>query len=140
MTSKIEESMRRPDWQPGIPLTLLNGEEFHFRPPVVRIWRQYEPGGSFLYENRTDLGTEYDVRLNDAESLQVQGKNIFDHIYHFADSMLMRNYREELRQHYGEILYFTNEQPVVDMWWKIYDLARGMVPKGDTSIGSRTPS
>jgi hypothetical protein len=140
MTLKIEETMRRPDWQPGIPLTLLNGEEFHFRPPVVRIWRQYEPGGEFIYQNRTDMGPIYDAKLNDAESQQVQGKNIFDHIYTFADTMLMRNYQQQLRQYYDEILYFTNEKAVVDIWWRIYDLARGMVPKGDTSIGSQINS
>jgi hypothetical protein len=135
MSTKLEESLRRPDWQPGAPLVLLNGETFHFRPPVVRLWRKYGPDGSFAYDNRTDLGLEYDVKLRDAETLHAEKKNIFGHIYDFADTMLTRNYREEIRDHYEEILYYSHDEKVKNLWWKIYDLGRGMDPKGVISIG-----
>lgn len=134
MSIQIEESLRRPDWQPGAQLVLLNGEPFHFRPPVIRLWRRYDKD-SFIYDNRSDLGPEYDARLKDAERLMAEGKNVFEHMYEMADVMLVRNYREEIRDHYDEILYYTHEKNVVDLWWKIYDLGRGMDPKGVTSIG-----
>lgn len=131
----IEQSLRRPDWQPGAPLPLLNGETFHFRPPIVRMWRQYEPGGTYVYRTRTDLGQEYDQRLNESERLFVENKNIYDSIYHFADAMLIRNYTEEIRGHYDEILYFSTADSVKALWGKIYDLARGIDPKEVCSIG-----
>jgi hypothetical protein len=140
MSDRIEEGLRRPDWRPGAPLTLLNGEVFHFRPPTIRIWRGPDESGAWRQFVGTDFGEEFDDAINECESLTQQRQDIFEYIFYFADAMLTRNYREEIRNHYKHILYFTSEEHVKKVWWAIFDLARGIDPKERISGGSPTPS
>jgi hypothetical protein len=135
MTDRIEESLRRPEWRPGAPITLLNGEVFQFRMPIIRVWRGPDESGTWRQFSGTDFGEEYDNTLNECESLAFERKDIFEHIFYFADRMLVMNYKDEIRNHYKHILYFTPEEPVKKVWWSIYDLARGVDPKGRISTG-----
>lgn len=131
----VEESLRSPEWRPGSTLVLANGETFHFRTPTLRLWREPGPDGVWRRGVSTNFGPEFDAILNDCEELAYINKDIFEHIYYFADRMLVPNYRPEIRFHYRDILYFSDETAVKNMWWAIYDMARGLVPKGHTSTG-----
>jgi hypothetical protein len=134
---KIEKSLRLPSFQEDVPIVLGNGETFHIRPPRFVHYPEFGPGGAIGIGIGLNYGPEWADRISLAWHEDVKDDELFERIAWFADRMLIRNYKEEIRHYYPMILGLHPAEPdsrrrLMMLW----DIARGYDPKGITSDGS----
>jgi hypothetical protein len=139
MSFKIEKSLRLDTFQADCPIILGNGEAFHFRPPRFLCYPTVNQDGRILMAmGGLNYGPEWvehtEVALEDEDN----DKLTFDKICWFADRMLIRNYKEEVRKYYNILLPLHAREPeTTRKFYQIWDMVRGFDPKGLTSDGSR---
>lgn len=140
MALMIERSMRLPWFAADVPIVLGNGEAFHFRPPRFVRWPEFGADGTMDHRTGFSYGPDWVDRwelCSAAVDSGDGGRDITEDVMWFADQMLMRNYKEELRRHYKSILSFTIREPDCVLRYRlIWDLVLGNDPKGLTSDGS----
>lgn len=133
---KIEESLRLDTFHRDCPIVLGNGEPFHFRPPRFVSFPVVSEDGRIETGMDLNYGEEWTERYYRALEDEAAGKDMLENIFWFADTMLMRNYRPEIRRHYRILLYFNSKEPdSARKFMQIWDLARGYDPKGLSSDG-----
>jgi hypothetical protein len=139
---KIEKSLRLPTFNEDVPITLGNGEEFHFRPPRIVQYPRFE-GGRIVLCLEVNYGQAFVDRHEAALADDAARDNnaMLEHMFWFADMMLLRNYSEQIRHYYSLLLGVNAYEPdAVRRLMQIWDLARGYDPKGLSSDGSQTRS
>lgn len=125
-----------------VPIVLGNGEPFHFRPPRIVQYPMFD-GGQVILTATVNYGREFVERHEQAliDEVERNSDKMLEHMFYFADMMLMRNYREEVRGYYSLLLGINpNEKDTIRRLMQIWDLARGYDPKGLASDGTPIPS
>lgn len=61
-----EAAARRPDFEPGVPVTLADGQPWHFRRPTVEMYPAIGEGGSVSVGY--SFGPAYDAMMDDLEA------------------------------------------------------------------------
>jgi hypothetical protein len=137
MSDSLEVSLRAATWKAGFPVRLCNGEVFHFEPPsILGFYPTFDGTGNVGRKLTIHLGREFEECLESAEEAARQGGDVWPYVAWMADRMLTHaNYRPEIRDHYREILYFDPKGENKKIWFDVYDIARGVDPKGRTSDG-----
>jgi hypothetical protein len=139
---EIEQSLRSEDFRPGVPIRLFDGAEWHFVGPKMLMFPQWTDG-DLVFRNGTDYGPEWDRKFLDTAAAFEAGDfaGAFGRILWFADAMLVRNYRPEVRDHYDRILRFDiNDKKHISVFLTIWTAAGPPDPKDAFSGGSPTPS
>lgn len=141
-SQEIEQSLRRDGFTPGVPIRLFDGADWHFVGPRMLMYPQWSDGDLVLC-NGTDYGPEWDRRFLEVaaafESREFAGA--FGRILWFAATMLERNYRPEIRDHYERILRFDiNDKSHINVFLTIWSVAGPPDPKVAFSGGLPEPS
>lgn len=138
---KIERSLRLPKFHEDVPIVLGNGEAFHFRPPRFVHYPRFDDDGNAVTCLGLNYGPEWEEQFGKSVEADLAKQDIFPYICWFADRMLRRNYKEEIRRYYSVLIFHTKDEPdSLRRLMQIYDLARGVDPKEITSDGSGQPS
>jgi hypothetical protein len=137
---KIEKSLRLPGFQEDTPIVLGNGETFHIRPPRFVYYPKWGAGNEIETCVALNYGQEWEDRISDTFAEEYKDEELFERISWFADRMLTRNYREEIRAYYRYLLYVhPNEPDSKKRMYMLWDIARGFDPKGLSSDMSKRP-
>jgi hypothetical protein len=137
---KIEESLRLPTFQCDVPIVLGNGEAFHFRPPRFVTYPEFDQDGKIIKCTGLNYGPDWEAHFEAATQKEERKEDIYEDVVWFADTMLRRNYKEEIRKYYKSLIYINNtERDSIRRMFQIWDVARGFDPKGLSSDGSAQP-
>ena len=138
---KIEKSLRLPNFQADTPVVLGNGETWHIRPPRFGFYPKFGGDGLIQTEIGLNYGPDWEQRLSETFEKELKDDELFESIAWFADQMLIRNYKEEIRSYYRFLLFVSKDEPDSQKrMYMLWDIARGYDPKGITSDGSGRPS
>lgn len=133
-----ESALRRPEWVEGEPITLADGQVWHFPRPVLGDFgfARDETGNTYLTRNWT-WGQEY-TRLVDAY-LASDGVETRVALFDLAYDLLSRNYAvavDDCRTLLTVVVGDDDRARVNDaMWSTIAAVALGRAPKV-TPVGS----
>lgn len=137
----IEKSLRLSHFQADQPIVLGNGETFQFRLPRRVIYPEISPDGQIQMARGWNVGDDWDDRIHEAELILKEDKIPVGLVVQFADRMLLRNYREEIRVYYRSLLAFHPDEPdSITRYLEILRLAGGIDPKGPMPDGSKPRS
>jgi hypothetical protein len=122
-----EPSVRRPTFEPGVPVVLEDGQPWQLPRPRVR-WRMVVREDVKILEGNTHFGPEFDSlreRINASE-------NDGDYLgasFEAAAWLLRRNYALNENEALSLLAYDVEDGTNQDMWEAIYDVIWGRAPK-----------
>jgi hypothetical protein len=126
----IETYLRRPDWTPGYPVRLCNGEQFHLEIPRFRSHAEYADG-KFSRVTLTQFGDEWEDHFAAVQAVfEGTGTDYLTHLTWLLDRMLESRYIDERREYYRDIFYWDNEVgDNHEVFFDVWNLVRGVAPK-----------
>jgi hypothetical protein len=128
-----EPSHRRPTFTPGVPITLSDGQSWHFAPPVLEFLPVFGDDGSIKAGVCTDIGPEFDAAVEAYESAvqatqagdQIAASKLTDLMMGLAVRLLLASYDLDHAQ-LERLLGFRPADPEnLDRWGQIILIARG---------------
>jgi hypothetical protein len=126
-----EKMLRRPDWKPGVPVVLGDGQTWELRKPRVRWYPERADAKiKVLASGSHEFGPESDellgVYFGDVESMTWDFPTAR---FELAIRLLEANY-SVTNEHFRELLYFERDDPGnEEMWKSIGAIFAGSVPK-----------
>jgi hypothetical protein len=126
-----ERAARRPDFEPGRPVRLGDGQSWQLRRPRVELYPAVGPDGTV--DPAMSFGPAYDSLLDDLEKLE-PGVDQVACLMRLAVHLLRLNY-DVPPEAYRELLPFRSGDPANEaMWTEIAGVALGTAgpkPSGD---------
>lgn len=130
-----ESSARRPDWQPGVPLQMGDGQVWHFRRPKLRYCVAIGPDGSPVATRYApEHGMSYLEASEKLRSCDGDGAAI-GLIATLTLTLLRLNYDVPDPAVPGLYQYDADDPESVKLWGELHNLALGIVPDPPSPIG-----
>ena len=130
-----ETLLRRPDFQPGVPIRLRDGQNWHFSRPQVQ-WRKTRRDDIPGQPPRTSVGAAFDDAMSAIDRAETTPERLAG-LFALAEAMLLQQYDLTADDLAGLLVYDPADTPDPDLyesenrsaWAAIVDVATGRAPR-----------